>query len=187
MTEKEIDLFADAENKVEEVTAPLNEKMYQVVDLKNGTYQFKRYNGSKSEQRYTSLGYFKLSKKYFNDILHRDDVEKRKIEGNKTLRRAKSDVLTQLDNLLPLLESHYEFEETTKLSDAEIKLAQKYCDEINEKFTSEKINAEIEAMIVILRDLGHITMNRVLTPEQKKLYDDMNIYVTFLSDNMKKQ
>ena len=87
----------------------INEKKYHVLDLRNGTFQLTRYNGSKSEKRYSTLGFFKLIEKAVKDCLHPQDVQDRKIEGNKTIRRAKSDVLTQLHKILPLLESEYVF------------------------------------------------------------------------------
>lgn len=187
MTEKEIDLFADAEKSSEDITASLNEKMYQVVDLKNGTFQFKRYNGSKAEQRYTSLGYFKLAEKSYKESLHDSDISDRKIEGNKTIRRAKSDVITQLHNLLPLLESYYRFYSTTnEINEAELALADKYVQELNEKFKTAKITAELEAIIAIGRNLSHLTMKQSLTPEQQKLYADVDLYMKSVAFNVKR-
>lgn len=181
MTEKEIDLFTDADNSSEAVAKPINEKMYQVVDLKNGSYQFKRYNGSKAEERYTSLGYFKLVQKSHDDLFRKSDVRERKIQGNKSIRRAKSDVLTQLDNLLPLLTSFYVFRKTCdNLSEAEMNLANKYCKEIDAKFKAEKIIAELKAISVMVSDLGLLKLNNTLTPEQKELYEkvrsDLSLY-----------
>ena len=189
MTEKEIDLFADADNKAEEITAPLNEKMYQVVDLKNGTYQFKRYNGSKSEQRYTSLGYFKLGTKLVRDSFKNDEVNKRKIDGNKTIRRARSDVLTKLHDAVKMLDSKYDFYPAAKdlLNDAEMQLAQKYVDELNKKYKTEKMIAELQAVKVIVRDLTVLTHpHKELTPEEQQLYDDVKLYVKSLGYNVEK-
>ena len=154
MTEKEIDLFADSEKTSADVTEQINEKKYQIVDLKNGTYQFKRYNGASAEQRYTSLGYFKLGEKLMKDSFKDVEVNKRKIEGNKTIRRARSDVFTKLHDVEKMLESNYDFYPASKelLSDAEFKLAQKYCDEINDRYKAEKITAELQAAVVIARD-----------------------------------
>lgn len=87
----------------------INEKKYHVLDLRNGTFELKRYNGSKSEKRYSTLGFFKLIEKAVKDCLRSQDVQERKIEGNKTIRRARSDVLTKLHKILPLLESEYVF------------------------------------------------------------------------------
>ncbi len=188
MTEKEIDLFADADNKAEEITAPLNEKMYQIVDLKNGTFQFKKYNGANAEQRYTSLGYFKLGGKFMKDSFKENDVNRRKIEGNKTIRRARSDVFTKLRDVTKMLESTYDFYPAVDvlLNDAEMKLAQKYLHEINEKFKAEKMIAELQAAVVIARDLSGLTHpHKTLTPEQQEIYDHLQVYIKAISYNVK--
>ena len=157
----------------------INEKMYQVVDLKNGTYLVKRYNGTKAEQRYTHLGYFKLIEKSVKDCLHTHDVQTRKVDGHKTIRRAKSDVLTKLHSILPLLESEYVFYplENVNMSEFEISLVQQYCDELNEKFKAEKITAELEALVSILRDLSHVAKNKVFTKTQDEHFRTVQIYV----------
>ncbi len=179
---EELDLFA--EDNVSQEVKHQSTKSYQVVRLASGDYVFKKYNGSKAPQRYSVLGHFKLSEKSMKDSVYaHNDLEKRKIDGHKTIVRAKSDVLTQLDKLLPLLRSKYEFYpvKTARMDESEFALASQYCDELNEKWMDDKVPAELKALVAITRDLSHIAFERrelALSPEDVKQLQIAGTYFT---------
>ncbi len=179
---EELDLFVD--NDASRPVKHENLKSYQVVRLASGDYVFKRYNGSKAPQRYSVLGHFKLSEKSMKDSVYtHSDLEKRKIDGHKTIVRAKSDVLTQLDSLLPLLCSKYEFYpvKNASMNESELALADKYCDDLNEKWINTKVSAELKALVAITRDLSHIAFTRkvlLLSSEDAEQLQTAGTYFT---------
>ena len=168
----EVDLFADvgvleaetavpAEKKTEQEENP---KAYQLVDLHDGSYVLKKYNGYKSTPKYFIIGHFRLRSKHFQQFDKSTSVHQRKREakalGNATVRRAETNVLKQAHELVSMINSEYEFElkinNGVEMTDYLANLIVKITEDLNAKYKKDKLAAEIE----MLDKLASIELNK---------------------------
>lgn len=158
----EVDLFADVGVLEAETAAPAddkkqleeNPKAYQLVDLHDGSYVLKKYNGYKSTPKYFIIGHFRLRSKHFQQFDKSTSVHQRKREakalGNSTVRRAETNVLKQAHELVGMINSEYEFDlksnNGVEMTDYLANLIVKITEDLNDKYKKDKLAIEIEML-----------------------------------------
>ena len=145
----EAETAAPAEKKLTE-----NPKAYQLVDLHDGSYVLKKYNGYKSTPKYFIIGHFRLRSKHFQQFDKSTSVYQRKREakalGNATVRRAETNVLKQAHELVSMIDSEYEFDlksnNGVEMTDYLANLIVKITEDLNDKYKKDKLAVEIEML-----------------------------------------
>ena len=156
----ELDLFDGIGALEAETAAPAekkrteNPKAYQLVDLHDGSYVLKKYNGYKSTPKYFIIGHFRLRSKHFQQFDKSTSVYQRKREakalGNATVRRAETNVLKQAHELVSMIDSEYEFDlksnNGVEMTDYLANLIVKITEDLNDKYKKDKLAVEIEML-----------------------------------------
>lgn len=167
----ELDLFDGIGPLEVETTEPAeqepqeNPKAYQLVDLKDGSYLLKKYNGYKSVPKYFIIGHFKLRAKSSQQYRKGLSVNQRKDEakalGNATVRRAETNVLKQAHEIAKMINSVYDFEKSdncvVEMTDYLANLIDKITEDLNAKYRKDKIEAAME----MLNELSYVDLKDV--------------------------
>ena len=184
---EELDLFADVGVLEAETADPAdkepseNPKAYQLVDLHDGSYLLKKYNGYKATPKYYIIGHFKLRAKSLQQYYKERAVSKRKEEakalGNATVRRAETNVLKQAHEIAMMLNSVYEFEKSencaVEMTDYLDNLIEKITQDLNAKYKKDKITAEIE----MLNELSMLDLDNALLSDEQIEKVIMAVYI----------
>lgn len=203
----EVDLFADVGVLEAETAVPTekkteqeeNPKAYQLVDLHDGSYVLKKYNGYKSVPKYFIIGHFRLRSKQWQQHDRSASVHQRKREaqklGNATVRRAETNVLKQAHELVSMINSEYEFDlksnNCVEMTDYLANLIVKITEDLNAKYKKDKIAAEIEmidtlAAIELNKDYVQLSDEQVekLIVAASRLYSKTELFCEKQNKNM---
>lgn len=176
-----------------------NPKAYQLVDLHDGSYVLKKYNGYKSVPKYFIIGHFRLRSKQWQQHDRSTSVHQRKREaqklGNTTVRRAETNVLKQAHELVNMINSEYVFDlksnNGVEMTDYLANLIVKITEDLNAKYKKDKIAAEIEmidtlAAIELNKDYVQLSDEQVekIIVAASRLYSKTELFCQKQNKNM---